>query len=399
MKLLSLILMLFIYAFVYFFRRFERYIGVELQDSSGLSVRELGLISSALGGGYLIGRFLGGILSDRFNACYVFCSAIISLLVPVIFSTAATGFYVFLICFFATGFFSGLVFPSIVSIIIKTVPKEKFGSYYSLFSGLHGVVGVLAPLVFPLFSWDSWKASILIFSLLQSVLIVNVAVVFWFTDKDLLQKCNCVYSNKSAVKEKHEEKKATNSSDFTEVKLVVLSFGILGFANRLCRGSVDWFPIIERELFHPYLVSFQQASCMIGCFLSGPLSDVISRKFAQNSVFANPRVSFLLILAAVNGLFYMLMASFRSNIILVTSNLVFGLVTDSVYNVGGVAVVEMVHPSKAGLATSLVSVPNQLGVLVAGYPVAAVAESELIVALIYHLGAVFFKVFTCFRNF
>ena len=73
--------------------------------------------------------------------------------------------------------------------------------------------------------------------------------------------------------------------------------------------------------------------------------------------------------------------------------------TDSVYNVGGVAVVEMVHPSKAGLATSLVSVPNQLGVLVAGYPVAAVAESELIVALIYHLGAVFFKLFTCFRNF
>ena len=376
MKTASLICFLIAYCIVFFFRRYERFVATDLGFNSKLSVEQLGVVSSCVSIGYLLGRFLGGVLSDKVSPIMLFYASVIALCVPVSLTTIIANFLILVLCFFAIGVSSGVVFPSISKLLINTVPRKSFGSYYSLFSGAHGVVGVIIPFIFPLFKWDSWRASLLIFVLSQMILLCFIFLIVKCFDKSLLEDPKHeLLSCKEEGIQKNSEKKATLGP-----KLVVAVLGFVGFANRLGRFSIDWFPIMNSTLFSSRMIAVQQASCMVSCLLSGVISDLVvllqAKVFPDYPDFANPRTAFLMALVLLNGASYCLLASTVSYVAVFWGNFVFGLVTDSVYNIGGILVVELVERKDSGFTNSFVSIPCQLGCVASGYPVAALAQSE-----------------------
>ena len=388
MNKLSVGLLMINFTFVYLFSKLERYVVSQLKSEHNFTLENVGMISSSSALGYLAGKFSGGLLSDRLDPVLLYLTSNFAVAIFVLLATFLFSLELLICCFFVVGFFSGSVFPQIAKILKANIEPSVFGTVYTAFGASYGLVGISIPVILPLFGDVSWVVSARTFIVIHLMFLSQS----WLSFRKFNITCKSLNrSVKTSKDEKNESQKSdpnigncdnvgTGETSGTNLVTVVCVIGSIGFLNRVCRFSLDWYKVIDKERYSPSVVSLQQFGCMTGSLLSGFVTDFVLKlqTTCPNSAimhyFDNPRILLFIALQILNGLSFSFMGV-SNQLFVYVFNLLFGLTIDAAYYVGSIIVVELVNPSQIGLALALVSLPCTFGSFTAGYPVTVLGAS------------------------
>jgi len=143
-----------------------------LLDKSGA-----GTVSSSQNLAYGISKFLGGLLSDRISAKWLFFSGLVlSGSATILFSTAST-LPLFAALWFLNGFAQGAGWPACAKLLKKWFSPEQFGTFWSALSASSNIAGSLCPFIatWAITQFD-WRTS-LVLSAGVSLAIASVVVL------------------------------------------------------------------------------------------------------------------------------------------------------------------------------------------------------------------------------
>ena len=358
----------------------------QLKTEYNFTLENVGMISSASALGYLVGKFSGALLSDRLDPIILYFISNFAVGFFVFISTFLFSLQLIICCFFVVGFFSGSVFPQITKILKANIEPSVFGTVYTAFGASYGLVGISIPVIIPLFGDVSWVVSTRTFIVIHLIILSQS----WLSFRNQKITCKALYVKRANdYQTKKPEKAVEDSKDSSkndaEEKLalslakIVFVIGSIGLLNRLCRFSLDWYQVVEKERYPPSVVSVQQLGCMVGSLFSGFVTDFALKLKSSHpnsslfQYFGNPRVLVFVAMLLVNGVSFSLMGV-SDQLLLYLLNILFGLTIDASYYVGSIIVVELVNPSQIGLAQALVSLPCTFGSFAAGYPVTVLGE-------------------------
>jgi len=275
----------------YYFLRSNFSLAMPYLRDTGYSKTELGLVLSALTVAYGISKFLMGNLSDRSNPRYfLIAGLVVSIIANLIFGCAAgvaTSLVVMYMLMFISGWAQGMGAPPCYRTVAHWFPISARGRIMAIWNTSHnvgaGLLGLLAVVIIPIFSWRS------IFYL-PSIIVALLTIVLFMLMRDTPQSVGLMpiedYSNEYPDGKKTVgtvEQELTGKEILFKYVLVNKYMWFLALATIFVYfiryGVLNWAPTYLAEvkglkLAHTgYSFVVYEGAGIIGILLCGYMSD------------------------------------------------------------------------------------------------------------------------------
>lgn len=345
-----------------------------------------GTISSSQNTAYAISKFLGGVLSDRISAKWLFFSGLIlSGTATILFSTSST-LPLFAALWFMNGFSQGAGWPACAKLLKKWFSPEQFGTFWSALSASSNISGSLCPFIaaWVITQYD-WRASLALSA--GVTLTCAVLVGLLLRDSPLEAGFNCEFTPKIAKKKDDDNNGNSSTTEMTWKDLIRSPFlwlvGVAFLVVFAAKTSVtEWGQMfIIEELGHsPFVGSSFTSAIETGGFFggiaAGYVTDWLMKHSGKNS--GNPRMfAAIWFMAGVAGhLFLMTNIISPSSSQMMLSCVGFGLgaCLFACIAIFGIVASESYPAHLSGTAHAIVALAANVGAILSGLPCSYIAE-------------------------
>ena len=383
------------YAVYYFTRLSFTYVGLAMRSDLGLSMVQLGAISSLFPLAYMNSKFLSGVLSDVLGSPVLIfslglmCTGVLN----IAFSTANT-VPIFTLIWLLNGLFQGCGATPCNKMLVNWFPARSRGKWWSSWNASHNMGGFLIPLLAGgLAARYSWRAGMMgpgIIALVAGAL----ALVFM---KDAPEKVGLPSAEEwaaprfaeTATQETSQETKETEEDDETgqlwkqllRNKFLWCMAAMHFFIYFIRQGVLNWahFYIMD-EFGVPAMeatarVSGFELGGLLGCIVAGQVSDwLISRYPQRGAAGLRAQVMVAYSLAAAAAVFTLWVGP-PVALVQWISMAAFGFAIYGPQTLITMTGVETVPRRAAATAGGLLAYPAQLGSMCAGLPFALLVQN------------------------
>eukprot|EP00933_Yihiella_yeosuensis_P072367 TRINITY_DN8074_c0_g1_i1.p1 TRINITY_DN8074_c0_g1~~TRINITY_DN8074_c0_g1_i1.p1 ORF type:complete len:589 (+),score=89.85 TRINITY_DN8074_c0_g1_i1:77-1768(+) len=389
--------MVFGYAVYYFTRLSFTYVGLAMRNDLGLSMVQLGAISSFFPLAYMNSKFLSGVLSDLLGSPVLIFSLglIMTGFLNVAFATGSTVSW-FTAIWVMNGLFQGCGATPCNKMLVNWFSAQSRGKWWSGWNASHNIGGFLIPLLAGgLAAKYSWRVGMIVPGLIAIV----AGLVCLVTMKDSPEKCGLPSAEEYAASQSStpatsegSEKPSTTSQDDDDddreaVWKVLLRNKFLWcmaamhfFIYFIRQGVLNWAHFYIMDQFGiPALeatarVSGFELGGLLGCIISGQVSDwLIGRYPNRGAAGLRTQVMFaysLVAAIAVLGLWLLPPLAVLQWLCMAA----FGFAIYGPQTLITMVGVETVPRRAAATAGGLLAYPAQLGSMFAGLPFALVVQ-------------------------
>jgi len=352
-----------------------------LLDKSGA-----GTVSSSQNAAYGISKFLGGLLSDRISAKWLFFSGLIlSGGATILFSSAST-LPLFAALWFLNGFAQGAGWPACAKLLKKWFSPEQFGTFWSALSASSNIAGSLCPFIAAwVITQFDWRTS-LVLSAGVSLAIAFIVAVF-LKDTPLEAGFDCDFTVKASSNKKKDDGDNDDSTQMTWKDLVTSPFlwlvAVAYFIVFAAKTSVtEWGQMfLIEDLGHsPFVgssfISAIETGGFFGGIAAGYVTDWLMKRSGKRS--GNPRMfAAIWFMAGVAAhLFFMTNFISQSSSQVVLSCIGFGLgaCLFACIAIFGIVASESYPAHLSGTAHAIVALAANVGAILSGLPCSYIAE-------------------------
>jgi len=280
-----------------------------LLDKSGA-----GTVSSSQNAAYGISKFLGGLLSDRISAKWLFCSGLVlSGSATILFSSAST-LPLFAALWFMNGFAQGAGWPACAKLLKKWFSPEQFGTFWSALSASSNIAGSLCPFIAAwVITQFDWRASLILSAGVSLAIASVVAICLKDTpleagfDRDFTVKA-------SGSKKKDDDNADTSAMTWNDLVtspflwLVAVAYFVV-FAAKTSVTEWGQMFLIEDLGHSPFVgssfISAIETGGFFGGIAAGYVTDWLMKRSGKRS--GNPRMfAAIWFMAGVAGHLYIL---------------------------------------------------------------------------------------------
>ena len=384
------------YAVYYFTRLSFTYVGLAMRSDLGLSMVQLGAISSLFPLAYMNSKFLSGVLSDVLGSPVLIfslglmCTGVLN----IAFSTANT-VPIFTLIWLLNGLFQGCGATPCNKMLVNWFPARSRGKWWSSWNASHNVGGFLIPLLAGgLAARYSWRAGMMgpgIIALVAGAL----ALVFM---KDAPEKVGLPSAEEWAAPRFAETATSQTSQETSQEteddeetgqlwkqllrnKFLWCMAAMHFFIYFIRQGVLNWahFYIMD-EFGVPAMeatarVSGFELGGLLGCIVAGQVSDwLISRYPQRGAAGLRAQVMVAYSLAAAAAVFTLWVGP-PVALVQWTSMAAFGFAIYGPQTLITMTGVETVPRRAAATAGGLLAYPAQLGSMCAGLPFALLVQN------------------------
>lgn len=387
------------YAVYYFTRLSFTYVGLSMRTDLGLSMVQLGAISSLFPLAYMNSKFISGILSDLLGSPVLIFSVglILTGLLNVAFAMGSTVPW-FTAIWVLNGLFQGCGATPCNKMLVNWFPAESRGKWWSGWNASHNIGGFAIPLLAGgLAAAYSWRWGMIV----PGFIAVGVGITAFFTMKDSPEKLGLPSAEDHGAQQRNNgagtgaaaakaaEPAEELSKDETNTPVLKL---LLGNRFLWCMAAMHFFIYFIRQgvlnWAHFYImdnfgvpaveatarVSGFELGGLLGCIASGQVSDwLISRYPARGAAGLRTQVMAyysLLAAVAVTGLWLLPPAAALQWLCMA----LFGFAIYGPQTLITMTGVETVPKRAAATAGGLLAYPAQLGSMCAGLPFAILVQ-------------------------
>lgn len=382
------------YAVYYFTRLSFTYVGLAMRSDLGLSMVQLGTISSLFPLAYMNSKFLSGVLSDLLGSPVLIfslglmCTGVLN----IAFSTAST-VPIFTLIWLLNGLFQGCGATPCNKMLVNWFPARSRGKWWSSWNASHNMGGFLIPLLAGgLAARYSWRAGMLGPGLIALVA-GALALIFM---KDSPEKVGLPSAEEWAAPRfasTNEETKSAKDVDTEEDdgepiwkqlfrnKFLWCMAAMHFFIYFIRQGVLNWahFYIMD-EFGVPAVeatarVSGFELGGLLGCIVAGQVSDwLISRYPHRGAAGLRAQVMVAYSLAAAAAVFTLWVGP-PVALVQWASMAAFGFAIYGPQTLITMTGVETVPRRAAATAGGLLAYPAQLGSICAGLPFALLVQN------------------------
>lgn len=388
--------MVFGYAVYYFTRLSFTYVGLAMRADLGLSMVQLGAISSLFPLAYMNSKFLSGVLSDMLGSPVLIFSLglIITGFVNIAFSCAST-VPMFTFIWLLNGLFQGCGATPCNKMLVNWFPAQSRGKWWSSWNASHNVGGFLIPLLAGgLAARYSWRAGMAG----PGIIAVVGGIVALCTMKDSPEKVGLpsaeewaaprfAANNSGGISQDQTADASEELDDKEGVLKILLRNKFLWcmaamhfFIYFIRQGVLNWahFYIMD-EFGIPAMeatarVSGFELGGLLGCIVSGQVSDaLISRYPERGAAGLRTQVMIGYSLVAAASVFALWVLPPLA-VLQWVSMAAFGFAIYGPQTLITMTGVETVPRRAAATAGGLLAYPAQLGSMCAGLPFALLVQ-------------------------
>uniref|UniRef100_A0A0P5YI73 Glucose-6-phosphate translocase n=1 Tax=Daphnia magna TaxID=35525 RepID=A0A0P5YI73_9CRUS len=272
-----------------------------------------GTISSSQNTAYAISKFLGGVLSDKISAKWLFFSGLVlSGGATVLFSTSSS-LTMFAALWFLNGFAQGAGWPACAKLLKKWFSPEQFGTFWSALSASSNVSGSLCPF---LATWViehfDWRASLVVSG--GVTLTSAICVALMLRDSPIEAGFNKDFTQE-ATKKKTDGKSTANQLTWRDLihspfLWLVSAVYLVVFAAKTSVTEWGQMYLIE-DLGHSAFtgsgfISAVETGGFFGGIAAGYVTDWLKKKWGKKTA-GNPRMfAAIWFMAGVAGFLFVL---------------------------------------------------------------------------------------------
>nr|XP_002130897.1 glucose-6-phosphate exchanger SLC37A4-like [Ciona intestinalis] len=381
------------YMFYIFNRKSFSFVIPNIVETDGLNSGDVGTILSAQAVAYGIGKFVSGMLVDRFSATKLFCAGLcLCGASNILFSVSPPGY--FSVLWFFNGLVQGPGWPSCAIMLKKWFSPAVFGTLWSSLSTSMNVPASLGPIacsVFIAWSSGSWRPVMLFFG--GASICVSFGSLFVLKDRpeDVGLTLEMLTGEKKIAEDQKKNKESTMTkskhSTWSRILSSPYTYVVCGgfLVSLIIKGVVcDWgslYLIQEKQgdqfLTGAFLGTLELGG-VIGSIASGYLSDVAVAKIGIKQI-GQPRHFVLFVL------FPLLFLSMYALRVIVTDlpsqqtfvnglGFVLGFCMYGIISLVGVLALENSADDIAGTTHAFCALLGNVGLTLAGLPFSAVME-------------------------
>ncbi|TCM60039.1 OPA family sugar phosphate sensor protein UhpC-like MFS transporter [Acinetobacter calcoaceticus] len=369
------------YATFYLTRKSFNYVMPEMIKDLGLSLADVGILSTAFYLVYGISRFASGVISDASNPRYFMgIGLILTGVLNILFGMGST-LWIFAILWIANAFFQGWGWPPCSKSLTVWYSRNERGLWWAICNTSHNVGGAIIPLLAGgLAVHYGWRYGMYIPGLIA--IIMGFVVCWRLRDKPTsmgLPTVGVWRNDESELQQEELSKKMgvweilvtyifTNKYIWllavSYVLVYIVRIGLNDWANLYLVKEYGWGLVKANSA-----LSFLEIGGFIGTIVAGWGSDVL---FKGNRTPMN--------------IIFMVGIGIAAAILWLFPNIGYGLIAGCFFFLGffifgpqmliGISAAEAAHKDSAGAATGFVGLFGYLGAAISGYPLAKIIESS-----------------------
>lgn len=383
------------YAVYYFTRLSFTYVGLAMRNDLGLSMVQLGTISSLFPLAYMNSKFLSGVLSDLLGSPVLIFSLGLMMtgLLNIAFASGSTVPW-FTAIWVLNGLFQGCGATPCNKMLVNWFPAQSRGKWWSSWNASHNIGGFLIPLLAGgLAAKYSWRAGMIV----PGFIGIGAGLLALFTMKDSPEKVGLPpaeeyfanagsqgqdltsKSKEFSVKEAEEETEAIWKV-LLKNKFLWCMAAMHFFIYFIRQGVLNWAHFYIMDNFGvPAMeatarVSGFELGGLLGCIVSGQVSDWLIGRYPDRGA-AGLRTQVMILyslVAAVSVLGLWLLPPFA--VLQWLCMALFGFAIYGPQTLITMTGVETVPRKAAATAGGLLAYPAQLGSMFAGLPFALLVQ-------------------------
>ncbi|XP_057373554.1 glucose-6-phosphate exchanger SLC37A4-like [Daphnia carinata] len=343
-----------------------------------------GTISSSQNTAYAISKFLGGVLSDKISAKWLFFSGLVlSGGATVLFSTSSS-LTMFAALWFLNGFAQGAGWPACAKLLKKWFSPEQFGTFWSALSASSNVSGSLCPfLATSIIAQFDWRASLLVSG--GVTLTSAICVALMLRDSPIEAGFNKDFSQE-ATKKKTDGKSTAHRLTWKNLiqspfLWLVSAVYLVVFAAKTSVTEWGQLYLIE-DLGHSAFtgsgfISAVETGGFFGGIAAGYVTDWLKKKWGKKTP-GNPRMfAAIWFMAGVAGFLFVLttfVTTYTSQFFLTVIGFGLGACLYACIAIYGIVASESYPSHLSGTAHAVVALAANVGAILSGLPCSYVAQ-------------------------
>ncbi|XP_067655309.1 glucose-6-phosphate exchanger SLC37A4-like [Haliotis asinina] len=350
-----------------------------IMEEDVLEKSQLGLIVSSQMFGYMVSKFISGILVDFYSPTFLFAAGLFFTGVTAVTFTVFNSWMVFTVIWFLNGIVQGTGWPACAVLIKRWFSPDQFGTWWSILSTSMNAAGTVGPLVSAaLVTSHGWRIGIIASGL--------VAMCFSGVCLLLLQD----YPPGSEPKTKRDAPKLKDFSLAQQKSrlpalfrcplyvMVCINYWIVSFIRGGCNDWGQLYLIEEKgqpSFIGSAFTSSQEVGGIVGSVLAGYISDYLVFKKGWQ---VNPRLKVVLWFTWMTAvciyllLYYVKADSPKFWVSALGFGIGFGLYGATA--MFGVTSMETAPSRMEGTAHSIAALASNLGIVASGLPLSLIAR-------------------------
>jgi len=272
--------------FAYYLCRYNYPIALPfIQDELQATTVEIGLIATALTGGYAFGQLINGFLVDRHGARLLFTIGGLGSMVSNLAMGGGMALEFFIIAWLANGYFQAMGYPSTLKLIANWFKREEQGKPLGVSECMQSVAAIA---ILPIAGWLALTISWRLVFIVPAIILGAMSIVFWTQARD-----SPTGKKVDGVRALPAYRQALGS---WRLDLAYISYGCTQFVRY---AMITWIPMFL--FLETGLDIFQAAVLAISFQVGGVLGSLLIGWAADTQTFRYRRWSLITIGMLVSG--------------------------------------------------------------------------------------------------